>query len=102
LIPRGDWCGGKAHLVQTGDGQVLLIDIGLARLYDTRLWMACLLIENGKPYALHRGKRLELPSDSGSNLLRYLKQAAALDPLPSSLQERISDLETRLGASSQK
>lgn len=83
-------------------GQVLLIDIGLARLYDSKLRMACLLIENGKPYALHRGKKLELPSDSESDLLRYLKQAAALDPPPSSVQKRIADLETHIGAPAPK
>ncbi|MSO24069.1 MAG: protein-tyrosine-phosphatase [Acidobacteria bacterium] len=83
-------------------GKVLLIDIGLARLYDTRLRLACLLIENGKPYALHRWKRLELPSDSGGDLLRYLKQAAALDLPPSSLEKRIAELEARPTAPVQK
>jgi len=83
-------------------GQVLLIDIGLARLYDNKVRMACLLIENGRPYALHQGKKLELPSDSGSDFLRYLSQAAALDPSPSSLQTRIAKLETGLGAATQK
>ena len=60
-------------------GKVLLIDIGLARLYDSKLRQACLLIENHQPYALHRGKKLDLPSDTDSDMLRYLKQAAALD-----------------------
>jgi Calcineurin-like phosphoesterase len=83
-------------------GKVLLIDIGLSRVYDSKLRSACLLIENGKPYALHRGKRLELPSDSRSDLLRYLKQAAALDPPPSSLGSRISDLEAQPVAPVQK
>lgn len=71
-------------------GRVLLIDIGLARLYDNLGRMACLVIENGKPYALHRGTRLELPTDSTTDMLRYLKQAAALDPTPSSLSKRIA------------
>lgn len=82
--------------------RVLLIDIGLARLYDSRLRMACLLIEKGKPCALHRGKRLELPSDSGQDMLRYLKEAAQLDPSPSSLEKRVAELEARLAAPSQK
>jgi hypothetical protein len=75
--------------------RVLLIDVGLARLYDPRLRQACLLIEKGKPSALHRGKRIALPSDSGPDLLRYFKQAAALDPSPSSLGRKIADLEAR-------
>jgi Calcineurin-like phosphoesterase len=75
------------------DRKVLLIDVGLSRVFDSRPRMACLLIENGKPYALHRGERLELPSDSSSDLLSYLKKAAALDPAPSSLEKRIAELE---------
>jgi hypothetical protein len=83
-------------------GKVLMIDIGLARLYDPKLRMACLVLEKGKPVVLHRGKRLELPSDSGPDLLRYFKQAAALDPSPSPLGRRIADLEARLAAPSRK
>jgi hypothetical protein len=75
--------------------RVLMIDVGLARLYDPRLRMACLVIEKGKPSALHRGKRIELPSDSSQDLLRYFKEAAALDPSPSSLGRKIAELEAR-------
>ncbi len=76
------------------DGRVLLIDAGMTQFYGAR--QACLVIEDGKPYVLHRGRRLELPSDSGPGLLRYLKQAAALDPPPSPLQPRITELESKL------
>jgi hypothetical protein len=79
-------------------GKVLLVDIGLARLYDEFSRLACLVIEKGKPYALHRGRKLELPADSGPDLLRYLKAAAALDPQPSSLLGRIEKLEKQLGS----
>jgi hypothetical protein len=79
-------------------GTVILIDVGLSRVFDPRRRMACLLIENGKSYALHRGMKLELPSDSSSGLLNYLKQAAALDPSPSSLEKRIAEIEARLPA----
>jgi Calcineurin-like phosphoesterase len=77
-------------------GRVLLIDIGLARLYDDLGRMACLVIEKGKPWALHRGTELELPKDSIVDMLRYLKQAAALDPTPSSLSKRIAALEAKV------
>jgi len=77
-------------------GSVLLIDIGLARLYDNLGRMACLVIEKGKPYALHRGTKLELPKNSTTDMLRYLKQAAALDPTPSSLSKRIAQLESEM------
>ncbi len=77
-------------------GKVLLIDVGSSRVFDSRLRMACLLIENGKPYALHRGNKLELPADPGGGLLRYLRQAAALDPSPSSLIKGIAEAEAAL------
>jgi hypothetical protein len=77
-------------------GKVLMIDVGLSRVFDSRPRMACLVIENGRAYALHRGEKLELPSDSGSGLLSYLQRAATLDPSPSSLAKRIAELETQL------
>jgi hypothetical protein len=48
-------------------GKVLMIDIGLSRVYDSAGRMACLVIENDKPYALQRGARVELPA--GAKLL---------------------------------
>jgi len=79
-------------------GKVVLVDVGLSRVFDPRPRLACLVIENGKAYALHRGEKLELPSGSNGSLLTYLKQAAALDPSPSSLQKRIAEIEARLPA----
>lgn len=75
--------------------RVLMIDVGLARLYDPKLRRACLLVEKGRPSALHRGRKLELPSDPGRDLLRYFKAAAALDPSPSPLGRTIAELEAR-------
>jgi hypothetical protein len=94
--------GSTGHTVTEGTvmprfgGRVLLIDVGLTGFYGSRL--ACLVIENGKPYTLHRGKRLEIPSDSGKDLLRYLKQAAAMDPTSSPLAESIAEVEARLAS----
>jgi hypothetical protein len=59
-------------------GKVLNIDVGLGRAYGSRL--ACLVIENGRPYVLHRGKRLELPDGSPGSLERYMEQAMQLEP----------------------
>jgi len=75
-------------------GKVLLIDVGLSAYYGSRL--SCLLIEGDKVYAIHRGKRLPIPADPGKPLLKYLKQAASLDPEPSPIQKVISDLEALL------
>ena len=83
-------------------GKVILVDIGLSRIYDNIGKLGCLLIENGKPYALHRGQKLELPKDEGPDMLRYLKQAAALDPQPSPLAKRIEALEAKAGTAALK
>jgi hypothetical protein len=70
-------------------GKVLALDAGLSETYGGR--SALLVIENGKPYAIHRGTRLNIPGDSG--LLEYLKRAASLDPPPSPLEKRIAEME---------
>lgn len=75
-------------------GRVVLIDVGISKHYGSRV--ACLLIEGGHAYALHRGEKLELPSDSEAGLLDYIKKAAALDPSPSPLADLIQQLEARL------
>lgn len=72
-------------------GRVVMIDAGLSRYYGGRL--ACLVIEKGRAFTLHRGEKLELPQGSGVELVSYLKQAAALDPAPSPLESLISKLE---------
>ena len=79
-------------------GKVILIDIGLSRVYDGIGKMGCLVIEKDSVFVLHRGKRLELPADSAKDLLRYLKEAAALDPPPSPLLKRIAELESKMAA----
>jgi TPR repeat protein len=87
----------NAAITPRWDGKVVLIDIGLPRVYDNLGKMGTLIIEDGAAYALHRGRKLKLPTDGGPALLDYLKQAAALDPSPSPLAGRISELEKRLG-----
>ena len=77
-------------------GRVIQIDVAMSKVYDPKGRIACLEIDRGKARALHRGKRLELPADAGPDLLRYLKEAAALDPAPSPLAGRIAALEARL------
>jgi hypothetical protein len=69
-------------------GKVILIDVGLSAVYGGP--PAALLIEDGRPFALHRGRKLALPVDG--NLLPYLEAAAALDPPPSPLARLADDL----------
>lgn len=68
-------------------GKVLLIDVGLSRYYGAHA--ACLVIQRGTPYALHRGRLLPLPLSDDGALLSYLRSAAALDPAPSPLRPLI-------------
>jgi TPR repeat protein len=77
-------------------GKVILVDAGISRVYDNVAKIACLEMDNGQPYALHRGQKLELPKDEdGPDMLRYLKQAEALDPKPSPLDARIANLQAK-------
>jgi hypothetical protein len=73
----------RGAIVPRFNGRVLMIDVGL-------------VIEGGKPYALHRGTKLQLPSDGGTDLIRYLKQAIMLDPPPSPLQRSVAEAEAAL------
>jgi hypothetical protein len=72
-------------------GRVLMIDVGLSAAYGKRL--ACLVVEGGKLYTLHRGEKLPLPTGSGADLVEYLRKAAALDPPPSPILTLIESLE---------
>jgi len=75
-------------------GKVIMIDIGLSRIYENVGKLGCLEVDDDHAYALHRGHKIELPKDEdGPDMLRYLKEAAAFDPQPSPLVERIQKLE---------
>jgi hypothetical protein len=87
----------NAAITPRWGGKVVMIDIGLPRAYDNLGKMGALIIEGGKAYALHRGRKLELPAGDDRPLLEYLKQAAAADPSPSPLAGRIAELEKRVG-----
>ncbi len=89
---------GATAVLPIDSGKVLLIDVGVSRLRDNMGTQACLEADHGTLYALHRGTRLVLPTDDGADLLRYLKQAAALDPEPSPLLPRIQKLEASLAS----
>ena len=78
-------------------GRAIFIDVGMSAFYGGPA--ACLLIEGGQLFAIHRGEKLPLPTtDSQPDLLAYLKQAAALDPAPSPLEKIITSLEAGAAA----
>lgn len=72
-------------------GKVILIDVGLSEFYGGP--PACLLIENGVAYALHRGKKLRIPNGPRPAVIEYLNSAAALDPPPSPILKLIRQLD---------
>lgn len=77
-------------------GKVIMIDVGIPRIYDNVSKIACLEIDNGKAYALHRGQKLDLPADdSGNAMLQYLQKAEPLDPKPSPLDSRIASMQKK-------
>jgi hypothetical protein len=83
----------QAAITPRFGGKVVMIDIGLSRVYDNVGKVGCLEIDGDRAIALHRGQKLELPKDeSGPDMLRYLREAAALDPKPSPLEKRIAEL----------
>jgi len=67
-------------------GKVILIDVGLSAFFGGP--PAFLLVESGKYYAVHRGRKLDLPVD-GAGLTGYLRAAAALDPPDSALRRSV-------------
>jgi Calcineurin-like phosphoesterase len=69
-------------------GKVIVIDVGLSKPFDGP--PAFLLIEDGKYFAIHRGRRLELPLNGG-NVLEYLGGAAALEPAQSRLRRALQN-----------
>ena len=84
----------RAAITPRFDGKVVLIDIGISRVYDNIGKVGALEIKDGKALAIHRGVELPLPTDEdGPSMLEYLKKAAALDPKPSPLEPRIEELE---------
>jgi hypothetical protein len=67
-------------------GKVILNDVGLSKAYNGA--PVCLIIEGGKFFAMHRGKRLELPVNGG-DASEYLKAAAAADPQGTRLRKAV-------------
>jgi 3',5'-cyclic AMP phosphodiesterase CpdA len=68
-------------------GKVVMIDVGLSDYYGSR--RACLLLEDGKLYAIHRGDKIPLPSESAMAYLQYLTQVDKLEPDPKLLDAYI-------------
>jgi hypothetical protein len=77
-------------------GRVVVIDVGLSKFFGGP--PAALVLEGGHAFALHRGKRLELPEAEGEPLLRYVREVAALEPDPSRLRPLLDRLQAAVTA----
>ncbi len=94
-IVIGHTYAGGAVTPRFGD-KVIMVDVGIPRVYDNIAKIGCLEIDKGEAVALHRGQKLSLPKDEdGPDMLRYLRQAEALDPKPSPLVDRIANLQSK-------
>jgi hypothetical protein len=70
------------------NGKVIMIDVGLSEVFGAG--QACLEFVAGKPFAIHRGKTLALPS--GASIVGYLRAAEALEPPGSPLRRYMGRL----------
>ncbi|MBT4161152.1 MAG: protein-tyrosine-phosphatase [Gammaproteobacteria bacterium] len=67
------------------DRKVIVADVGISAHYGGAL--ANVVSEKGQWYAVHRGRKIELPLDEGVD--DYLKQVAALEPVGSKLAKYV-------------
>jgi hypothetical protein len=68
-------------------GKVILIDVGMSKVYNSS--PACLIVEDGKFFAMHRGVKLPLPD--GVDPAEYLQRAAELDPPGTNLRKSLGN-----------
>jgi hypothetical protein len=66
-------------------GRVVNIDLGLSRFYGRP--PACLLLEGGSRYVLHRGVKIPLPGDKRTDFAEYCRAVIAADVQPSPVQK---------------
>lgn len=69
-------------------GKVVGIDVGMSKVYGGP--PASLVIEDGTPYAVHRGVRFALEAAVGNGMVKYLRDAAELEPDGSLLKARVA------------
>jgi hypothetical protein len=76
--------------------RLLQIDVGLSKVFGGP--PAALILEDGGAFALHRGRRIALPTEAGEPVLRYVREVAALEPNPQRFSALIASLEAALSA----
>jgi len=73
--------------------RVVNIDLGLSRFYGRP--PACLVIEAGEIFVLHRGTKIPLPGSQPGELLNYLKAVEAADEQPSPVHRLVEEQQAR-------
>jgi hypothetical protein len=71
-------------------GRVIQIDVGMSKAYGGP--PASLVLEEGRAFAMHRGKKLALP-EGGEGLLAYVREVVALEPDAARFKSLLSRLE---------
>jgi hypothetical protein len=66
-------------------GRIMLIDVGLSKSFNQS--PACLIVEDGKFFAMHRGKKIAIPEKTDPEA--YLRQVAELDPPGTALRKSV-------------
>ena len=79
-------------------GRVVSIDVGLSAYYGSH--RACLVIEGGQLYTMHRGQKIEIPlwslEGGAPGYLAYVKRVAALEKPASPLAKYAAQVEAQL------
>ena len=76
------------------NGKVILIDVGITAYYGGH--SACLLLEGGKLYTIHRGEKIPLPGGGPADFVGYLKKTVSLEPVGSTLAKYLVEVERAL------
>jgi hypothetical protein len=77
----------RSAIMPRFNSSVIDIDIGLSKFYGRP--PACLVLENGSAFVLHRGVKISLPGGSKQDLVAYLRAVAAADNDPAVIQKAI-------------
>lgn len=75
-------------IVPRFQGKVFAIDVGLSAAFGGP--PACLLVESGRYYAMHRGRKVDFPVD-GAHVADYLRTVATLEPPDSKLRRSLNE-----------
>jgi hypothetical protein len=77
----------RSAILPRFNSTVIDVDIGLSKFFGRP--PACLVIEKGETYILHRGVKISVPGGSKDELLAYLRAVAAADNEPEVIQKLI-------------